>query len=176
MPEKLLDTLSYQQVTDLFAYLAAEVPSPPRRRRPPPPAPAAGKKLTVCLVSGSFEYKSDDSLAALQEYLEKNYPVRCTRAFAKSETEITGLDNLATADAAIFFTRRLKIAGDDTGEGEGVRRVRQADPRHPNRQPRLPELAGDGQARVRRRLPEPPEGQGSVQGHHRGRGRGRTRC
>lgn len=79
---------------------------------PTPGADAPGSpnpKLTVCLVSGSFEYKSDDSLAAFQKHLEANCPVRCTRAFATSETEITGLDNLAAADVAVFFTRRLKL-------------------------------------------------------------------
>ncbi len=73
-------------------------------------AQAAPAKFKVCLVSGSFEYKSDASLAAFQAHLEKNFPVVCTRAFAASETEIGGLDNLEKADAAIFFTRRLKIA------------------------------------------------------------------
>ncbi|MBX9581940.1 MAG: ThuA domain-containing protein [Gemmataceae bacterium] len=97
MPEKLLDTLSEAEVADLFAYLASDPPK------------AGGKKLTVCLVSGSFEYDSAESLAAFQKHLEANYPVTCTRAFATSETEITGLDNLATADAAVFFTRRLRL-------------------------------------------------------------------
>lgn len=73
------------------------------------PAAEPAKKLKVCLVSGSFEYNSADSLAAFQTYLEKNFPVECSRAFATSETAITGLDNLASADAAIFFTRRLRI-------------------------------------------------------------------
>ena len=59
MPEKLLDALTDQQVRDLFAYLAADV-------APPPPAPPGGKKFTVCLVSGSGEYQSNESLAAFQ--------------------------------------------------------------------------------------------------------------
>ena len=33
----------------------------------------------------------------------------CTRAFAKTETDLPGLDNLATADVAVFFTRRLAL-------------------------------------------------------------------
>jgi putative membrane-bound dehydrogenase-like protein len=115
MPEKLLDTLSYAEIVDLFAYLASETPSksPVSAKAPPAnaPNPPATKKLKVSLVSGSFEYKSDDSLAAFKKYLEANYPVECTLITAKSETEVTGLENLDTADVAVFFTRRLKIDG-----------------------------------------------------------------
>jgi hypothetical protein len=51
-------------------------------------APAdSAKPLNVCLVSGSLEYRSDESLAAFQEYLEKRYPVHCTRAFMKTEED-----------------------------------------------------------------------------------------
>jgi type 1 glutamine amidotransferase len=70
------------------------------------------KPIELCLVSGSFEYKSDQSLAILQEYLEQQHSVRCSRAFAPSEEKLPGLENLDHCDAAIFFTRRLKIEGD----------------------------------------------------------------
>lgn len=102
MPEKLLDTLSDAEVADLFAYLASDP------KTPEAVAPGSPKKLTVCLVSGSFEYQSDASLDILQKEFER-HGVRCTRATAKTETEITGLDHLATADAAVFFTRRLRL-------------------------------------------------------------------
>jgi type 1 glutamine amidotransferase len=68
--------------------------------------------LNVCLISGSAEYQSDESLAKLQAYLEKNYPVKCTRAFAKSETDLPGLENLDMCDVAVLFTRRLKLDGE----------------------------------------------------------------
>jgi putative heme-binding domain-containing protein len=96
MPEKLLDSLSDIEIRDLFAYIRADAPKPD------------AKKLKVCLVSGSLEYKSDESLAGLQKFLEANYPVECVRAFRKTDTDIPGLDALETCDAAIFFTRRLK--------------------------------------------------------------------
>lgn len=99
MPEKLLDSLGDIEIRDLFAYIQADVPKAPK--------PDA-KKLKVCLVSGSLEYKSDESLAELQKFLEANYPVECVRAFRKTDTDIPGLDALETCDAAIFFTRRLK--------------------------------------------------------------------
>jgi len=80
------------------------------------PASAGGKKdkmLKVCLVSGSLEYESDKSLAVLQTYLEKNYPIQCSRAFRKTDSDIPGLDNLDTCDVMVLFTRRLKLEGAD---------------------------------------------------------------
>jgi type 1 glutamine amidotransferase len=68
--------------------------------------------LQLCLVSGSFEYQSDQSLAILQTHLEKHFAVQCSRAFAPSEEQLPGLENLDQCDAAIFFTRRLKINGE----------------------------------------------------------------
>ena len=76
--------------------------TPPRSRKP----------LEVCLVSGSLEYHSDESLAALQTHLEKRFAVRCTRAFMKSEDNLPGLENLDTCDCMLLFTRRLKITGE----------------------------------------------------------------
>jgi putative membrane-bound dehydrogenase-like protein len=107
MPEKLLDVLTEPQVADLFAYLGSE----PAKREPDP---KPGAKLKVALVSGSFEYKSDDSLAALKKHLEANYPVECVMISAKAEKDLAfpGLEQLDRCDAAIFFTRRLQIEGD----------------------------------------------------------------
>jgi putative membrane-bound dehydrogenase-like protein len=102
MPEKILDTLSDEQLRDLFAYLQGDGP-----------VPAKGEKrlLQVCLVSGSIEYKSDASLSAFQKYLEKNYPVKCSRAFRKTDDNLPGLENLQTCDVMLLFTRRLTISG-----------------------------------------------------------------
>jgi type 1 glutamine amidotransferase len=109
MPEKLLDTLSDTQIADLFAYLSSDAP---KKSADPPAKTTGAKKLNVCLVSGSFEYKSDASFAAFQKFLEEKYPIECTQAFAKSEKEITGLENLDKCEVAIFFTRRLTIDGE----------------------------------------------------------------
>lgn len=75
-------------------------------------AEEAQRPVQLCLVSGSFEYNSDESLALLQEYLEKSYPVRCSRAFAPNEESLPGLGNLDQCDCALFFTRRLRISGE----------------------------------------------------------------
>ena len=68
--------------------------------------------LVVCLVSGSAEYNSDASLAKLQDHLEKNHEMKCICVFAKSETDLPGLENLERCDVAVLFTRRLKLEGD----------------------------------------------------------------
>jgi putative membrane-bound dehydrogenase-like protein len=103
MPEGILDQLDDRQLRDLFSYLRSDAP----------PRPAAGKRrLKVCLVSGSLEYKSDDSLVAFQAYLEKHYPVRCTRAFRRADDDLPGLENLQTCDVLLLFTRRLTISGE----------------------------------------------------------------
>src|SRR5207237_5486512 len=68
--------------------------------------------LKVCLVSGSLEYQSDESLAAFQKYLEEHYPIRCTRAFRKADDDLPGLETLDTCDVMLLFTRRLTISGE----------------------------------------------------------------
>jgi putative membrane-bound dehydrogenase-like protein len=125
MPEKLLDTLEYQEIRDLFAYLQTEpkkddipsrAPAPPKGPAPAPAKPgekpALPKMLTVLLISGSVEYKSDDSLAAFEKYLQTNHPINCVRAFRKTDEDLPGLEWLDKCDVAVFFTRRLKITGE----------------------------------------------------------------
>jgi type 1 glutamine amidotransferase len=70
--------------------------------------------LKVCLVSGSLEYNSNESLAGFQKYLEANYPAKCSRAFieGKDEEHLSGLENLADCDVMLLFTRRLKLSGE----------------------------------------------------------------
>jgi putative heme-binding domain-containing protein len=109
MPEKLLDTLSDSEIADLFAFLMtdSQKTSEPRANKDKP-------KLKLALVSGSFEYKSDDSLTMLKKHLEASYPVECMLIAAKAEkdTTLAGIENLEKCDAAIFFTRRLQIEGE----------------------------------------------------------------
>lgn len=70
------------------------------------------KALNVCLLSGSKEYRSNETLAAFQRHLEKHYPIKCSRAFWTSADNLPGLEALDAADLAIIFTKRLKITGD----------------------------------------------------------------
>jgi putative heme-binding domain-containing protein len=113
MPDKLLDTLSYQDVRDLFAYmqLPDAKPAAPAKDNPKD-APRPPKMLTVLLISGSLEYKSDESLAAFEKHLQQNFPVNCVRAFRKADDDLPGLEWLDKCDVAVFYTRRLKITGD----------------------------------------------------------------
>ncbi len=106
MPEKLLDVLSETEIRDLVAYVMQDPPVNPDRKG------GGGKKLKVALISGSVEYKSDDTLPVFQKLLEDKYPVECVRMFRKTDTDIPGLDKLSECDMAIFFTRRLKIDGE----------------------------------------------------------------
>ena len=78
-------------------------------------AAEADEPLRVCLVSGSKEYLSHESLAKFQKHLESNYNVRCSRAFAADEkdTSLPGLENLETCDVMVLFTRRLPLQGKD---------------------------------------------------------------
>src|SRR3990172_8456448 len=73
------------------------------------------RPLAVCLVSGSLEYRSNESLAKFQRYLESEYNVRCSRAFIQGNDEehLPGLENLDHSDVMLLFTRRLKLSGDE---------------------------------------------------------------
>lgn len=73
---------------------------------------ASKKPLSVCLVSGSLEYKSDESLAALEPWLAEHFGIQCTRAFRRTDEDVPGLENLETCDVMLLFTRRLKIEGE----------------------------------------------------------------
>ncbi len=75
-------------------------------------AQTSDKPLQLCLLSGSEEYKSNESLAAFQKILEANYPIKCARAFWTSKTNLPGLEALETSDAMLLFTKRLDLPSD----------------------------------------------------------------
>jgi type 1 glutamine amidotransferase len=97
-------------------------------------ARAADAPIKVSMYSGSFEYKSDDSLKILKDYLEKNHPIVCTLNSVKTEKErMPGLDQLQTCDVAIIFTRRLELPEDQIAQikkycdsGKGIVGIRTA--------------------------------------------------
>ena len=68
--------------------------------------------VRVCMLSGSWEYKSDESLAAYKEYLENNYNVEVTLLKATRQEDLPALEALDKCDVALFFTRRLTITGE----------------------------------------------------------------
>ncbi len=63
-------------------------------------------------MSGSLEYKSDESMTAFAKMLEEKYPVECVKMFRKTDADITDIGKLAGCDIAVFFTRRLTIDGE----------------------------------------------------------------
>ena len=73
---------------------------------------SAAAPLKVCLVSGSFEYESAKSLTAFKEYLEREYDAECTLIKAAGWEDLPGLEALEACDVALFFTRRLRIDGE----------------------------------------------------------------
>src|SRR5262245_50700379 len=74
---------------------------------------AGAAPLKVCLVSGSAEYNSDESLTAFQHYLEANCNAVCTRAFGKDKgDDLPGIEALDSADVMVLFTRRLTLPAD----------------------------------------------------------------
>jgi putative membrane-bound dehydrogenase-like protein len=114
MPEKILDDLDEQQIRDLLSYIQADsaVSASSGRQAKPEPIKVGQAPLKVCLVSGSLEYKSDESLTRFQKYLEAHYRVQCSRAFRKTDDDLPGLENLETCDVMLLFTRRLTISGE----------------------------------------------------------------
>ncbi len=78
-------------------------------------AAADAKPLKVCIVSGSLEYKSAETLPEFQKLLESQYGVQCTRAFivGKDLEHLPGLENLDDCDVMLLFTKRLKLSGEE---------------------------------------------------------------
>jgi type 1 glutamine amidotransferase len=97
-------------------------------------AAADDAPLKIALYSGSTEYKSNDSLAALKTLLESKYRCTCTLNIVDDKgTQLTGADDLQAADVAVFFTRRVKLAPDQVdrvkrfvASGKGVVGIRTA--------------------------------------------------
>src|SRR5436190_658965 len=95
---------------------------------------AADAPLKVVMFSGSSEYNSKDSLESLKKILEEKYNCRCTLNIVEEKgTKLTGVEGLADADAAIFFTRRVSLAEDQLKKvrefiaaGKGVVGIRTA--------------------------------------------------
>ncbi|MEC9378364.1 MAG: hypothetical protein VX528_05295, partial [Candidatus Latescibacterota bacterium] len=65
----------------------------------------------IVLISGSFEYDSEESLVLLRDYLQVNAPLRCELIVYSSETDDVSLSAIDEADAVVMFTRRLETQG-----------------------------------------------------------------
>lgn len=74
--------------------------------------------LSVVFVSGSFLYESDEVLSEYKSWLEENYSADVTLVSAVDWDDLPGLEALDTCDVALFYTRRLRI------DGEQLQRIR----------------------------------------------------
>ena len=68
-------------------------------------------RLKLCMLSGSFEYDSETSLAIFQDYIKKNHPVQSTQIIYQSEDDEKSLEPLQDTDVLLVFTRRLNTTG-----------------------------------------------------------------
>src|SRR5436305_11610077 len=94
-----------------LALLASLLLAPLTLAADKPAAANAAPPLDVALFSGSAEYKSNDTLAALKKLLESTYHCTCTLNLVDDKgTQLTGSESLDTADVAVFFTRRVNLA------------------------------------------------------------------
>ena len=66
--------------------------------------------LRVCLLSGCPTYHSEKSLPPFQEWLEKNYAVKCTRISRDGHT-FPGLEQIADCDVTFVFFKRMNLEG-----------------------------------------------------------------
>src|SRR5436190_5664015 len=111
----------------LFTLLCTGLLTPTLRAADPPP-------IKVAMYSGSAEYKSTESLTALKKLLEEKHNCKVTLNVVEEKgTTLTGIDDLDTADVAVFFTRRVSLAEDQLAKikkfiaaGKGVIGVRTA--------------------------------------------------
>ena len=70
-------------------------------------------RIRVTMLSGSFEYDSEDSLTVLVGYLHENAPIIDTRLIVyQSESQVQSLSALdEDTDVLLVFTRRLTMEG-----------------------------------------------------------------
>ena len=68
-------------------------------------------RLKLCMLSGSFEYDSEASLAVFQDYIEKNHPVQATQIIYQGEDDSQSLEPLQDTEVLLVFTRRLNTKG-----------------------------------------------------------------
>lgn len=76
------------------------------------PAANAVEPLEVVMISGSFEYDSTESLTAFKHWFERHYPAECRIVATEEWDDFPGLEALEDCDVALFFTRRLRIDGE----------------------------------------------------------------
>ena len=75
------------------------------------PLPETDTRPHLCLASACPSYQSDQSLSALAGFIGQHYDLVCERAFARSRSDLPGLERLMNSDCLLLFAQRLAIAG-----------------------------------------------------------------
>lgn len=71
-------------------------------------------RLKVCMISGSFEYDSEESLSIFKEYLKtRQLDIETTMIIYESEDDQQSLQVLESTDVMVLFTRRLNTKGEE---------------------------------------------------------------
>ena len=70
-------------------------------------------KLKLCMISGSFEYDSEESLRIFRDYMQKNYGLQPSMIVYQTEDDDQSLEPIDDADVLLVFTRRLNTAGEE---------------------------------------------------------------
>ena len=67
--------------------------------------------ISLCMLSGSFEYDSEESLGIFGEHLRAVADIECSTVEFESEDDDRSLAPIDDADVVLVFTRRLNTAG-----------------------------------------------------------------
>lgn len=68
------------------------------------------KPLRIHVISGSREYKSEESLKVFMPWLEKHYDIKWTASWGRDGIQdLPDIDKLPDADVMLIFTRRMKL-------------------------------------------------------------------
>ena len=98
-------------------------------------------RLKLCMLSGSFEYDSEASLAVFQDYIEKNCPVQATQIIYRDEDDDQSLESLQDADVLLVFHAAAQYHRQTTRSFQSVLCRRQTHRRRTDSKSRLSELA-----------------------------------
>ena len=68
-------------------------------------------KLNLCMISGSFEYDSEESLMIFRDYMKENCGIQPNMIMYKTEDDDLSMEAMDDADVLLVFTRRLNTEG-----------------------------------------------------------------
>ena len=78
-----------------------------------------GGEDSIHIISGSKEYKSEESFKEFVPWLEKNYHMTCTVSWGQDGVKkLQGLEHIKQADVLFVFARRMKL---DEGQMKLIR-------------------------------------------------------